>query len=96
MSWGPSWSSHPSSSLDQVKAPDEFLLVPALEGAARNPRDLPSELLAINVTYRTNQDAYDQLGPYEAAIAFTSSLVEMSQDGSIGPSTLTPKVLTAL
>lgn len=75
-----------------VKAPDEFLIEPALEDAARDPSDLPSELLAINVAYRTKQDAYDQLGPYEAAIEFTASIVDLAQGQLMGPSTLSPKV----
>ncbi|MFZ2606286.1 MAG: hypothetical protein WAX05_10710 [Candidatus Microthrix parvicella] len=79
--------------LDQAEAPKEFLLEPLLEEGAKKPTDLPSELLAINLAYRTYEDAYTRLGPYEAAIKFTASLVDLSQDGLIGPSTLSPKVV---
>ena len=79
--------------LDQAEAPKEFLLEPLLEEGAKKPTGLPSELLAINLAYRTYEDAYTRLGPYEAAIKFTASLVDLSQDGLIGPSTLSPKVV---
>ncbi|MBK7020118.1 MAG: hypothetical protein IPH38_11150 [Candidatus Microthrix sp.] len=65
----------------------------SLSGGAKKPTDLPLELLAINLAYRTYEDAYTRLGPYEAAIKFTPSLVDLSQDGLIGPSTLSPKVV---
>lgn len=76
-----------------TKPAENFLLEPALEGGAKDPSDLPSELLAINLAYRTNQDAYDLLGPYEPAIQFAAELVDLAQRELIGPSTLAPKVL---
>jgi hypothetical protein len=73
--------------------PDDFELEPVLDGAAGDPTDLPAELLAIAVAYRAHESAYDQLGEFRPAIEFTAHLVELSTDGLIGPSTLSPTVL---
>lgn len=74
--------------------PDDFELEPTLDGAAGDPAaELPAELLAIALAYRTHESAYDQLGEFRPAIEFTAHLVELSTDGLIGPSTLSPAVL---
>jgi hypothetical protein len=73
--------------------PEGLAFEPLLEGAATDPSDMPSDLLAVALAYRTNEDAYDLLGPYEPAIAFAANLVYLSQDDLIGPSDLSPTVL---
>lgn len=73
--------------------PEGFELEPVLDGAAADPTDLPLELLAIGLAYRAHEAAYDQLGDFRPAIAFTAYLVELSTDGLIGPSTLSPSVV---
>jgi hypothetical protein len=81
--------------LTGLEADEVLELEPLIEGAAADPSDLPSELLAIALSYRTNEGAYDQLGDYEPAIRFTAALVELAQAGLIGPSQLHPEVLAS-
>ena len=74
--------------------PDGFELEPVLdEAAAADPTDLPLELLAIGLAYRAHESVYDQLGDFRPAIEFTAHLVELSTDGLIGPTTLSPSVV---
>jgi hypothetical protein len=70
-------------------------LEPLIEGAAADPSDLPSALLAIALAYRTNETAYDRLGEYESAVQFTAALVELARGDLIGPSQLHPDVLAS-
>ncbi len=72
--------------------PADLRLRPLLEAGASDPEDVPVELRAIALTYRTKGEAYDHLGRYRPAIEFAAALVELSVDGLIGPSTLSPRV----
>ncbi|MCA8972843.1 MAG: hypothetical protein KDC95_23870 [Planctomycetes bacterium] len=82
-----------SAVFDEGGDTTSFALEPLIEGGATDPTDVPPDVLAIGLTFRTKADAYDRLGPYEPALRFAAALTELSQDGLVGPSTLTPQVL---
>lgn len=74
-------------------AADVDALTPLVDGAAEDPASpLPGPLLSIALIYRTHEDAFDDLGPYRAAIELTAALVELAEEGLAGSSTLSPEV----
>lgn len=81
------------STLALSRAESGFSLEAELEGSAREPTRVSASLVAIQLSYRTHQDSYDQLGSFEPAIRFVADLVEMSSERLLGPSTLSPRVL---
>lgn len=81
------------TAIETSDAGEDLRLEPLLDAAATDPTEVPTELLAVALSYRTHESAYDQLGPYRPAITFTAHLVDLAVGDLLGPSRLTATVV---